>query len=812
MKYANAGVSHVVAGAMMIIMVMLFVIVCSGRGEAQVNYQIPHDDVVQVIDTPWSPRFIISPDGSRVALVKRNIHPPISQLARPFIRLAGIRIDPGTNAHRTLTRYEAVEIKNLSTNKDTPVDLPRGNPLGVPLWRGDGKALAVEEHSPDGTGLWIVDPSTGKARKVPGVQVNHTLTYPMVWMPDNRHLLVLTVPQERGAVPDESPIPEGPNVEEASGSYSQMPTYQDLLASPGDDRLFLYFCTSRPVLVDSENLAVTSMEQTGLFMKMSPSPDGRHILWVELLEPFSRRVPYYYFRRRFHVTDLAGKSIHVVATSPASEEVPRHGVPVGVRNIEWMPGYDDARLFWTQATDGGDPSRDVPFRDSLWSQEAPFDKRPLMLKKIPQRFTGIDWLDTPGMALVHQYDRTRQWRTTFLMDLDKTPVIERTVFDLSARDAYNHPGEVVKKILPGGFPVAISHGGKIFFSGEGSSPDGDMPFLDKLDPATGEKERLWQCPGGRFEEFMSFNLGRFDEIITLRQSPEDPPDFFVINLAHGKERQLTEFPSPAPWTRQVKKKIIRYERSDGLPLSGILYLPPGYREGTRLPLVMWAYPREYAQDGVAGQVRGSPYRFARLFRSDPRFFLSGGYAFFEASMPVVGDPDTVNNTFISQIVDNARSAVDRLCELGYADRNRVLIGGHSYGAFMAAHLLAHSDLFAAGIARSGAFNRTLTPFGFQAERRTLWEAPEFYLKISPISHADKIKKPLLLIHGEMDSNSGTYPLQSRRMFQAIRGNGGTARLVMLPREEHWYYARESCLHVIWEMLQWADKYLTDQDD
>lgn len=126
---------------------------------------------------------------------------------------------------------------------------------------------------------------------------------------------------------------------------------------------------------------------------------------------------------------------------------------------------------------------------------------------------------------------------------------------------------------------------------------------------------------------------------------------------------------------------------------------------------------------------------------------------------------------------------------------------------MTANLLAHSDLFRAGIARSGAYNRTLTPFGFQSERRTFWEAPEMYAKVSPFWYADKIKEPILLIHGEADNNQGTFPIQSERMFAAIRGNGGTARLVMLPLEAHGYAAKESTEHTLFEMVQWFDKWV-----
>ena len=169
----------------------------------------------------------------------------------------------------------------------------------------------------------------------------------------------------------------------------------------------------------------------------------------------------------------------------------------------------------------------------------------------------------------------------------------------------------------------------------------------------------------------------------------------------------------------------------------------------------------------------------------------------------------MHDTFLEQIVAAAQAAIDKAASMGVADPERVGVGGHSYGAFMTANLLAHCDLFGTGVARSGAYNRTLTPFGFQAERRPLWEAPEIYFKVSPFMHADKIDEPLLLIHGMMDNNSGTYPMQSERLYAAIKGNGGSARLVMLPAESHGYRARESVLHVLAEMIDWFDRHLKD---
>ena len=230
---------------------------------------------------------------------------------------------------------------------------------------------------------------------------------------------------------------------------------------------------------------------------------------------------------------------------------------------------------------------------------------------------------------------------------------------------------------------------------------------------------------------------------------------------------------------------LTYKRADGVPLSFELYLLPDYGPGTRLPTLIWAYPREFNDADTAGQVFGSSKRFTEVTGYSQLFHVLNGFAVLDnASMPVVGDVDTVNDTYIKQIVDDAKAAIDKAAEMGVTDPARVAVVGHSYGAFMTANLLAHCDLFKAGIAESGAHNRTLTPFGFQSERRTIWQAPDVYIKMSPFMYADKIKTPMLLIHGEADDNDGTFPIQSDRMYQAIRGNGGVARLVFLPFEAH----------------------------
>jgi dipeptidyl aminopeptidase/acylaminoacyl peptidase len=384
----------------------------------------------------------------------------------------------------------------------------------------------------------------------------------------------------------------------------------------------------------------------------------------------------------------------------------------------------------------------------------------------------------------------------------------KVIFDLSVNDAYKNPGAPVFETRPDGERVLLQDGDRIYLAGAGASESGDRPFLDRLDLKTLEKTRLFRCGETGYEQFMAFAGGSRESILVHAESRTDPPNIFLVDVRSGKRRRVTDFPDRTPRVTRMSKQLVKYSRKDGVALSGTLYLPPDYKAGTRLPLLIWAYPLEYSDADTAGQVRGSTRTYTRLFGASPIFFALHGYAVLnDATMPVVGDPETVNNTYVEQITESARAAIDKLDAMGVVDPKRVCVAGHSYGAFMTANLLAHSDLFAAGIARSGAYNRSLTPFGFQTERRSYWEATDLYTKISPFTYADRIKKPLLLIHGEADDNSGTFPIQSERLFEAIRGNGGTARLVLLPNEAHGYRARESILDTLAEMLDWADRYV-----
>ena len=774
---------------------------------AQSAYKQPPADVTSIVLAPPTPMQSISPARDAMLFVDYNPNPGIATLAEPFLRLAGLRINPLLNCRQNTTEYTGLTVRWLVLDETIKIQLPANGKLaGMPKWSPDGRQIAFGINKPEGVELWTAETWTGKSHRVGAFLLNDVLGTAYSWLDDSERLLVRMITPYRDKAPDPTAVPTGPTIDETTtGKLAQVSTYQDLLQNPNDEKLFEYYAASVLALAHSSNGKSQQLSQPGLYMDAEWSPDEKYLLVTTLRRPFSYNVPYDDFSRKTEIWDTRGQVVRTLAEFPVTDDIPRQGVETGPRRFQWQALYA-ARLLWAEALDGGNPTNKADFRDKIMLLEAPFAGDPRELMLVKHRFTGLQWTADKDVALLTEYNRDRRWRTTYRLDLNN-PATKTVLFDLSVNDAYGNPGTPVYKQLPGGDWVMAQDGDWAWFTCPGASPDGELPRLDKINLKTGEKKTVFQCPANAYEEFVMFAGKDDQQIVTRYQSKTEPPNFFKLNLKTKEKKAITDFKDPAPQLTGIEKRMVKYNRKDGVPLSGTLYLPPGYQPGQRLPLFIWAYPLEYSDASTAGQVRGSENTFTFYRNDSPLFFATQGYAvLMNATMPVVGDPETMNNTFVEQITGAGRAAIDYLDSLGIIDRQRVGVGGHSYGAFMTANLLAHSDDYAFGIARSGAYNRSLTPFGFQSERRSFWEASDVYMNVSPFTHANKIKKPLLLIHGEADNNSGTFPIQSERLFQAIKGNGGTARLVMLPHESHGYRARESVLHTLAEMFEWANKY------
>jgi len=779
---------------------------CAPTLASSSSYKVPPKDVVRILDAPAPPQVRLSPAGDAALLVDVEPNPPLSVVAEPFLRLAGVRLVPARGALQHLVYATGLTVLALPGGTSARVAVPAASRLGMPLFSPDGAAFAFTRDTEDRTELWLGETRSGRAAPVPGVRLNDVASEALVFAADSRALWLVTVPPERGPAPAEPAVPPGPLVEETAGKTAQPATFEDLLHGPFDEDLFQHYATSQIVKLDLATKRATPVGTPGLFTGVEPSPDGRFLLVTRMARPFSYRVPYRDFPRTLEIWDGAGRVVRLLADLPLADQTPRQGVPEGPRHVQWQP-MEDAALAWVEALDGGDPTRKVPFRESVRTLRAPFAGEPREVRQLAHRLVSMDWTVTPGTAIVTEYDRDRRWRTTSVLDLDNATTPPTVLFDLSAQDAYKDPGRFVLATSRRGRRTILQEGVVAFLAGEGATPNGAQPFLDAVNLSSARTRRLFRSPDDALETFVGFLGQSRTRIVTRRETPAEPPNLWLVDLATSRRTRLTDVKDPVPELAGVKKEILKYTRADGVPLSGTLYLPSGYAPGTRVPCIIWAYPLEYSDAGTAGQVRASPNAFTRPTGASPLFFLTQGWAvLMDATMPVVGDPERVNDTYVDQITGDAKAAIDALDARGVVDRAKVVVGGHSYGAFMTANLLAHTNLFAAGIARSGAYNRTLTPFGFQTERRSYWEAPETYRKVSPFTYADRIRTPLLLIHGAADNNSGTFPIQSERLYAAIQGNGGTARLVLLPFEAHGYRARESVLDTIAEMLEWGKRW------
>ncbi len=798
---------------------LLFAVVCS-LGAAVVTaqqaprYQQAPEAVRKVLDAPETPLIVVSPRNDVGLLVSFERYARIGDLAQPMLRLAGRRINPATNGPHNPRRYTGITIKSLAPEdptgaervEDIPVNVPKDALLSVPVWAQDGRRFAFTVTIASGVQLWVGTPS-GAARQLSGVALNAVDGAPFEWMPDARTLLCRTIPAGRGKPPEPPAVPAGPHIEESSGRAAPVRTFQDLLQSPHDEALYDYYATSQLALVDAATGRTTPLGKPAIFDEADPAPDGQHFLVERIVRPYSYLIPEFAFPREVEVWDRAGKVVHKVASVPLADTVPIGGVRTGPRSYHWQP-TEPATLLWVEALDEGNPRKSVPHRDRMVRLRAPFSGKPEEFALLEHRYRGILWGERGDLAILREYDRRREWQRSWLLDPRNPAATIKLVWDMSVDERYKDPGTPVMQRMGNGKRAVVQNGDAIFLAGSGATPEGDRPFLDKFDVRTLTAERLFQSDDRTYEVFYDLLAGDGSRFLTRYESPTSPPNYVLRTPGSQSRRFLTRYTNPTPQLAGIKKELVKYRRVDGVELSFTLYLPPDYQAGERRPAVVWAYPLEFTDAAVAGQVSGSPYRFTTITGYSHLFFLLDGYVVLDnATMPVVGDPETVNNTYVEQIVANAQAAIDKAAEMGVIDPNRVGVGGHSYGAFMTANLLAHCDLFRAGIARSGAYNRTLTPFGFQSERRTLWQATETYVKMSPFLHAQKINEPILLIHGEADNNSGTFPIQSERMYHAVKGNGGAVRYVTLPHESHGYSARESVEHVLWEMLGWFDRHV-----
>jgi len=779
------------------------------------RYQLPPKEVVDAFDAQPLPAALLSPTKQMFALTYRHPNPTIAELSQPILRIAGARVNPRNNGPQRTQEIYAITLRKISDGSETKVTLPPGANISNVHFSPDGAQLSFINHKDDRLELWIADAATGKARLVSGTdRLNATTGDPCDWLRDNKTLICQIVPVGRGPAPAEPTVPTGPNIQETSGKAAPAATYEDMIKTSHDEALFEYYFTSQLASIDASTGRRMLIGKPAIFDSVTPSPSGDFMLVTKIKRPFSHLIPMNGFPQDIEVWSRSGQLAKKIADVPSREGVSLTGVQTGPRGIRWRPDQP-ATVLWVEALDKGDLRNKVPFRDKVMMLAAPFGA-PAEFAKTEWRYQNVSFTEK-GVALLTETDRASRHVRTWVIASEP-----KQLWDRKQDAAYENPGTPVIRRdsgaggfgggggggFGGGGGAIMQNGDFIFLTGQGSSPEGDRPFIDRLNLKTFETTRLFRSDAKAYETVVAPLDDEGKTILTRYETQTDPPNYYIRDLNANTRKAVTDFKDPQPQLRGVTHQFVTYQRKDGVKLSATLYLPPGYKPGTRLPVIMWAYPREFGDADSASQITGSPNRFTTVTGYSHLFLLMSGYAVFDnPTMPIIGAGETANDTYVEQLVSDAQAAIDKVVEMGVGDRDRIGVGGHSYGAFMTANLLAHSRLFRAGFAESGAYNRSLTPFGFQSERRTFWEVPELYEKMSPFWYANQVKDPILLMHGEADDNSGTFPIQSERFYMALKGHGATVRYETLPFEAHGYAGRETLLHILAERINWFDKYV-----
>ena len=795
------------------------ILFCFSIIKSQENYiyQRPPNEILELVDVSLPPRVLIDENKKFMVHLYRDSYKSIIDLSNPEIKLAGLRLNPNSNSRSRTNYYNNVMISKMDQIDKSAKQikgLPKNPKLANIKWSPDQTKIAMTNTKEEGVELWFIDLEKLTAKKLTGPKLNASLGDVITWYQDSKNILTkFKLKNSPDIIDDKDVVPTGPIISSNDGKKAQNRTYQDLLKNEVDEKNFETL--ARSVLSKVSLKGKTKLlAKKNLYHEIDFSPDGKFILISIIQKPFSYLVPYYRFPMKYAIYSSKGKELTVLHEVPLIEDLPKGfmAVRTGPRNFSWRLDRPSDLIF-VEALDGGNPEKDIKYRDEIFEIGYPFKQNKVSLLKTINRFYRIDWCNDT-LALGYDYWWNTRNTKTYVFSQSNTNKEPKIIIDRNYQDRYNDPGSFVKRRNSYGKSILALNKQNLYLMGDGFRDDGQFPFIDQLNLESLKKVRLYESSfKDKKEDLLDFEVDN-NMILTRIESASEYPNYFFRDLKTDSLTKITDFENPFLSIMDVSKEVIEYKRSDGIDLSATLYLPKGYdvNKKQKLPMIMWAYPREFKDNKSASQITQNKNEFTFPYWGSPIYWLTRGYVVLDdVSFPIIGEGDNQpNDNFRKQLVDNASSAINRVYELGYIDKEKVAIGGHSYGAFMVANLLSHSKLFAAGIARSGAYNRTLTPFGFQSEERNYWEAPDTYYNMSPFMHAEKVKTPLLLIHGVEDNNSGTYPLQSERYFNALKGLGATTRLVMLPKESHSYRAKESIMHMLWEQDRWLERYVKNK--
>ena len=797
--------------------ITLIAITIVASAQKSAIYQKPPKEILDLVDVSRAPSVLMDDDKSQMVLLYRNAYKSIEELSKEEMRLGGLRIDPKTNIGSRVTYINNVKLKELD-KKEAKIVQVKGLPENPKLtnfkWSPDQSKIALTNTTTEGVELWVLDIESASVSKITEAHLNANIGNVIHWFEDGASLLVKMISKNRKPlINTKTAVPTGPTISVNDGKKAQNRTYQDLLKNKNDEHNFEQLAMSEIHKVSLDGSSKKWL-RANLYRELTFSPDGNYVMVVTINKPFSYLVPYGRFPSKTTIYTKEGAEVETVLDVPLIEDLPQGFMAVrpGKRNFSWR-NDKPSTLTYVMALDEGDPANEVGYRDEMFELKAPFKSNGKSILKTINRFYNVQW-GSDQVAIAYDYWWNSRNTKTYLFnpsDASKAPIV---LYDRNYQDRYSDPGGFIMERNDMGSMVLTIANNQAFSIGDGYTKDGQFPFVDQLNLKSRKKKRIYQSAYTDKVEDISNYDPKKKKLLVRIESPTEYPNYYFRMIGGKQIDQITHFENPFKSLQNVDKEVISYTREDGIELSGTLYLPIGYDKNKKekAPMIMWAYPTEFKDKSSAGQNTKNPNEFTYPYYGSMVYWVTRGYIVLDdASFPIIGDGDEEpNDSFREQLVANAKAAIDAVDELGYVDRERVAVGGHSYGAFMVANLLSHSDLFAAGIARSGAYNRTLTPFGFQSEERNYWEAPEIYNGMSPFMHAEKMNEPLLLVHGEADNNSGTYPMQSERYFNALKGLGATVRLVILPKESHGYRSKESILHLLWEQDQWLEKHVKNK--
>ena len=796
--------------------ILLILSVTFAFSQENINYQVPSSEILDLVEYDRPPTVTYDNEKNFMLFLYRDNYKSIEDLSQEELRLAGLRINPKTNIGSRITYYNNIKIKNLKNKRSEIEDI-----IGIPSnpkianinWSPNQKNIAFTNTTSDGVKLWVLNLESRSLIKLSDLNLNSNIRDVINWLNDSE-ILIKVIPDTKKKLIDQSGIvPLGPTISSNDGENAQNRTYQDLLKNKTDEFNFEQLVTSDIYKVNLDG-KTSKWLNSDMYTDITPSPDGEFVMVSNIKKPFSYIVTYGRFPKSTNIYDNEGMLVSNLVDVPLIEELPQgfNAVWNGKRNFSWRMDKPST-ITYMIALDNGDPSKEVEYRDELFELDAPFKGNGNTIFKSINRLAGIIWGNKTNAVAIDYWIKNRNEKT-YLFNPSNINQKPRIIYDRNYQDRYSDPGSFITERNAYNKSVLKIDSNNLILMGDGYSEKGQFPFVDRLNLDNLKSKRIYESNyTNKLENLVDFDVNKKQLLVRI-ESKNDYPNYYFKNLNGKKVTRITDFNNPFEQLSKVDKQVITYKRNDGVELSGVLYLPVGYDKTSKekMPMIMWAYPREFKDKTSAGQNTNNSNEFTYPYYGSMVYWVTKGYVVLDdASFPIIGEDKTEpNDDFRNQLVENARAAINAVDKLGYIDKDRVAVGGHSYGAFMVANLLSHSDLFAAGIARSGAYNRTLTPFGFQSEERSYWQAPDVYYTMSPFMHADKMKTPLLLIHGEDDNNSGTYPMQSQRYFNALKGLGAVVRLVMLPKESHGYSSKESIYHVLWEQDQWLEKYVKNK--